>query len=126
MAMPYKTKFRQINFPETHEEFAALGHDANSWRSFGAALYREAREWKESASPGTFYADNSVPDIVRMLMDAQVGIVEKIVANHMPTSVPAGRKITGYIADGLGRAAKTAGDSQTVEYISHRLQNRKQ
>ena len=38
--MPYKTKFREVQMPQTREDFAALGADANSMRSFGAAFYR--------------------------------------------------------------------------------------
>lgn len=39
--MPYKTKFREVEFPANGKELKAVGTDANSIRSIGAACYRD-------------------------------------------------------------------------------------
>lgn len=49
--MPYKTRFREVKTPKSAADMRAIGTDANSLRSMGAAMYRQLSTAYPSSMP---------------------------------------------------------------------------
>lgn len=98
--MPYKTKIRHVEFPKNLDEWKAIGRDANSMRSIGAALYRQIRE----TSPGNECLTGA----------AMFACTETFLQNLGYSFNP---KENGYLMDGFRRAARRTGDYSTAERL---------
>jgi len=115
--MPYKTKFRRIETPQNAGELRAIGTDANSARSLGAACYREL--YFSRASPG------ARRKLVDMFLQCSP-IVEKYLQEiHAESQILREKKYLRYFMQGIQRAAEAASDNVTIEYVSSKLEELK-
>jgi len=97
--MPYKTKFRKVDTPKNAAEMEALGGDANSMRSLGAAQYREARV--KVANMLHYGA---------MIFAGTETFMQRYYGG-------ADSKSLNYMMDGFRRAARQAGDHETAQNL---------
>ena len=115
--MPYKTKFREIEMPQNAGELRAVGTDANSMRSLGAAAYR---------SIGQLHTEEQM----RIITDAILSAYDKVItpslmAEGRTTQLPRERKAHLYAMEGMQKAAERAGHSDNAEYIAQALKQLK-
>ncbi len=116
--MPYKTKFREIKVPQTMQEMQALGQDANSLRSFGAAEYKQ------------FIESGCTPQGMQIIITAISGAYDKVIrplaeSGEIEVNLARERQAQTYIMEGFARAAGQMGDRGVVEYISQALERLK-
>ena len=101
--MPYATKFRDVDFPPQTWEPPRL--DANSLRSYGAAFYKQ-------------YAGNANREQLGRFIDMTCSVFVGAAKNE---KLPLKPRTVQYFLQGVQRAAKSADDATTVEYISRKL-----
>ncbi|HLC67576.1 MAG TPA: hypothetical protein VJI12_01705 [archaeon] len=116
--MSYKTNFREIEMPKNADELRALGTDANSMRSLGAATYRNISQLHTEEQ-------------MRIITDAFLHSHDQVVVPYLTqegktTQIPHERKAHMYTIEGMQRAAKRAGHSGNAEYIAQALERLKQ
>jgi hypothetical protein len=104
--MAYKTNIREVKYPESIEELAALGEDANSMRSLGAAFYKHLA----GIQSGT-----NLPNALRVVF----GVTKQTL--HLIG--PSGKPKLIYIVQGAEKAAEKAGNPEDVKYLSGLLQD---
>jgi hypothetical protein len=93
----------------------AIGTDANSARSLGAAIYVQ----NAKVFPlGTRYIWMNATFSATDLVIGQLGYSPKRNQREVKGQI--------YMLQGISRAAKEAGDEKTVEYISKRIQQLKE
>jgi hypothetical protein len=108
--MPYKTRFREVAFPQTRGDWESIGYDANSLRSIGAAFYRE------------LYTNN--------VFLYKVAKLESLVKSARDLANATGiikHKELIYFLDGVQRAAKISPKSgefnKVIEYSSRQIKD---
>ncbi len=116
--MPYKTKFREVDVPKTREEFDALGYDANTLRSLGAACYNQI----SGHVPSWLRSDV----VLRGLADVYEKIIEPTLREANPDAIPRERQLHKYMLEGMQKAARKSGNEKMKEYISRKLRSLKQ
>jgi hypothetical protein len=104
--MAYKTQFRDVKYPESIDELAALGEDANSLRSLGAALYNHL---------AGIQSEDNTHNALRVVL----GVTKQ--TSHLIEPSKKAKLI--YFVQGAGIAAKKARNPEQVEYLSGLLQN---
>lgn len=111
--MPYKTKFREMELPKTPEEDAAIGSDANTLRSYGAAIYKDF-------GLKIKYPEKML-DIAKTFLGAQAAWESDLRVNGKAKKIPRSRRAHKYTMQGFMMGAQELGNTKVAEYVEQRL-----